>query len=61
MLAYLLTYLQFVFGPPETKERTGDQEERREVGLETLKKCSVHWPGYATSCIERERERERER
>jgi hypothetical protein len=60
MLAYLLTYLLTVcVWTPETKERTGDQEERREVGLETLK--SVQFTGLDTLLgIERERERERE-
>jgi hypothetical protein len=61
MLAYLLTYLLTVcVWTPETKERTGDQEERRWVGLETLK--SVQFTGLDTLLgIERERERERER
>jgi hypothetical protein len=56
---YLLTYLLTVcVWTPETKERTGDQEERREVvGLETLK--SVQFTGLDTLLrIKRERERE---
>jgi hypothetical protein len=54
LLTYLLTVCVWT---PETKERTGDQEERREVGLETLK--SVQFTGLDT-LLRRERERERE-
>jgi hypothetical protein len=59
--ACLLTYLlTFCVWTPETKERTGDQEVRREVGLETLK--SVQFTSLDTLLrTERERETERER
>ncbi len=55
MLTYLLTYCVWT---PETKERTGEQEVRGEVGLETLE--SVQFTGLDT-LLRRQRERERER
>ncbi len=56
LLTYLLTYSLCL--DPRNKRKDGwPGREERGGGPWDTEKCSVHWPGYATSYKERERER----